>query len=381
MSNYRSLHNRGLRARLAHWRHRQRKRCCYLLARLLGTVHARPGPLAANTRRILVVRMNRRLGNILFLTPLLRTLAATLPEARIDVLIHSQAQKELLHTLPGVYHVWVRGQHPGAMWRTFRALRRQHYDLAIDPTGNSTSNRVGLALVRARQRLGFARCDQWLRLSHAAPRARQTHQALQGVELLEQAITWPPIQPIRTLAVFPGESDHQKAGHHWQQLSNSLADKRPVIGFFRHATVCKTLPASWWQRWLASLQEQLPEAVLLEILATPTTPPLQPQLAHIALESLTELAALMSRLDDFVAPDSGPMHLASAAGIPVLGLFQTTPPEQYAPLGSTSQALFDPDGPEPDHVVQQLIKRHQQRRRSKLAASDDTDMAQPPDCT
>ncbi|MDR2735423.1 MAG: glycosyltransferase family 9 protein [Puniceicoccales bacterium] len=41
-----------------------------------------------------------------------------------------------------------------------------------------------------------------------------------------------------------------------------------------------------------------------------------------------------------VANDSGPMHLAAALGIPVLGLFITTDPKKYGPYPSSSRSNF-----------------------------------------
>jgi ADP-heptose:LPS heptosyltransferase len=42
-----------------------------------------------------------------------------------------------------------------------------------------------------------------------------------------------------------------------------------------------------------------------------------------------------------VANDSGGMHLASAVGTPVVGIFGLTDPAQTAPLGSRSRVVSD----------------------------------------
>ena len=47
--------------------------------------------------------------------------------------------------------------------------------------------------------------------------------------------------------------------------------------------------------------------------------------------SLRQLAALLERTDLFVGGDTGPMHLAWAAGSKVLGLFGATDPVINAP--------------------------------------------------
>ena len=48
---------------------------------------------------------------------------------------------------------------------------------------------------------------------------------------------------------------------------------------------------------------------------------------------IVQLAAVLSRCDLVIANDSGPMHLASAVGTPVVGLFGSTDPVATGPLG------------------------------------------------
>ena len=45
------------------------------------------------------------------------------------------------------------------------------------------------------------------------------------------------------------------------------------------------------------------------------------------------LAAVMARLDLLLTVDTGPMHLASAVGTPVVAIFGPSDPARYAPTG------------------------------------------------
>lgn len=325
--------------RLRQWRRNNRKRFNRLLARLFGTPGTRCRPLAEDTRRILVIRLNKRLGNILFLTPMLRSLAATLPEARIDVVIQSRAQVPLLQSLPGVGRVWVQENRLFALLGLLRSIRRERYDLAIDPTGNSASNRIAMMLSGARQRMGFANKDQWLPLTHAAGRPHSRHQALQAVELLAGSMAEPAVERFDTLAVFPDAEAAQAADRRWQSVLGARATRGPVVAFFSRATGRKALPRHWWQAWILAVRETAPSAVLIEILPGDGATPVSAELPHVAIASLTELAAFMGRCDQFVAADSGPMHLAAASGVPVIGLFRATSPRDYAPLGQACVSL------------------------------------------
>lgn len=307
------------------------------------------------THRILVIRLNKRLGNILFLTPMLRALHGGFPQARIDVLIRDGRQAPLLENMPGINSVYVQPATAKQFPALARTLRRRHYDLAIDPSGNSTGNRVAMVLTGARQRLGFAGADQWLRLTHAAARDGSPHQAVQGVELLVGGIEGVDFDTRGDLTVAPGETAEQQAAQYWQ-AALGCADSGPVIGFFTNATGGKRLDDDWWQRWVAVIKQAQPQARLLQVL-----PPgmddqaLMSDMATACIRDLAVLAALLARLNVFVAADSGPMHLGAAAGTPVVGLFKATSVAAYAPMGRGCVAL-DGAALEPEKAAAETLR-------------------------
>ncbi len=334
----RQTHTGGWRAVTQCWRRNNRWRVNRLLARLLGATKPARRPLAADTRRILVLRLNPRLGNILFLTPMLRSLAAGLTAASIDVVIQSAAQKTLLENLPGIRRVWIRPMSVFGDLGLLYRLRAQRYDLAIDPIGNSINNRLAMVLCGARQRAGFATANQWLALTHASAAPTSHHQAIQAVELLRNAISNPRFAYFDTLAVMPGTAARTAADRRWRRLLSGRLPSGPVVGFFAQATGNKQFAPSWWQHWQAVMGARLPAAVLIQI-CPPGVTTLDSSLACVSIAALDALAAFLARLDIFVAADSGPMHLAAATGVPVVGLFRATSPAAYAPLGPRCVSL------------------------------------------
>jgi heptosyltransferase-1 len=58
--------------------------------------------------------------------------------------------------------------------------------------------------------------------------------------------------------------------------------------------------------------------------------------------SLTELIALTRRARMFIGGDTGPMHLAAAMGVPVVGIFGPTNPARNGPFGTRSIVLRRP---------------------------------------
>jgi heptosyltransferase-1 len=61
--------------------------------------------------------------------------------------------------------------------------------------------------------------------------------------------------------------------------------------------------------------------------------------AEIFTGSLTQLIALTRRARVFIGGDTGPMHLAVALGVPVVGMFGPTDPARNGPFGSGSIVL------------------------------------------
>ncbi len=58
--------------------------------------------------------------------------------------------------------------------------------------------------------------------------------------------------------------------------------------------------------------------------------------------SITELIALTRRARMFIGGDTGPLHLAAALGVPVVGIFGPTDPARNGPYGTRSVVLRNP---------------------------------------
>ncbi len=61
--------------------------------------------------------------------------------------------------------------------------------------------------------------------------------------------------------------------------------------------------------------------------------------------SISELIALTRRARLFIGGDTGPLHLASALGIPVVGIYGPTDPARNGPYGTKSVVLRNPASP------------------------------------
>lgn len=308
---------------------------------------ARLDPMAIRT--ILIVRMNSRLGNSLATTALVAALHDAIPGASIDLLTTYADADDLFRGLPGVGRVMVlsnRGwRRLGETWQVLRAFRATRYDLAIDPVANSLGGRIALRLCRARALLGFGSESQWLHLDFAAELpAELRHEVLRPLALLQQAfghVVGPGMARMR-VANSDGEIRHGA-----ELLSDRLgrAARQPgagatVIGFFASARGQKNLGAQWWREfWVAYLEAQ-PDTAPLEVLPSASYPPVNGNFASVHCPSPRMLAAAISHATAFFSADTGPMHLASAAGVPTIAFFNRTNPAVFGPLGPKDVAMI-----------------------------------------
>jgi len=77
--------------------------------------------------------------------------------------------------------------------------------------------------------------------------------------------------------------------------------------------------------------------------------------------SISELIALTRRARLFIGGDTGPMHLAAALGVPVVGIFGPTDPARNGPFGTCSVVLRSPSSqtsharhPEPEEGLLEI---------------------------
>jgi ADP-heptose:LPS heptosyltransferase len=328
------------------WEKRVRGALRSALSHVLALLRGRSGPARlefdpATIHRVLVVRMNTRMGNTLFMAPLLTALHEVLPHADIDVLVRYPDAADVLRGLPGLRNVMTlphkSWSDPRKLFSTARACRANRYDLAIDPVPNSSGGRLGLLLSGARWRLGFDDSDQWLRLDYAAdlpPGVR--HEALRPLALLQQAFGY-TVVPGQARLRIANDADELVAGARLFQQRLALADPaprdgRPVIGFFASARGPKDLGPQWWQNFWATYLSLHPQALPLEVLPTAGATPVNADFATVHCASPRMLAATIRNADWFFSADTGPMHLASASGVPTIAFFDQTNPDAFGPI-------------------------------------------------
>jgi ADP-heptose:LPS heptosyltransferase len=76
------------------------------------------------------------------------------------------------------------------------------------------------------------------------------------------------------------------------------------------------------------------------VLPSANHPPVNPDFANVHCPSPRQLEATISHADAFFSADTGPMHLASAAGVPTIAFFERTNPAKFGPIKPEDTVLM-----------------------------------------
>ncbi|TPL80646.1 glycosyltransferase family 9 protein [Mesorhizobium sp. B2-3-12] len=310
-----------------------------------------PAPFSS----ILIIQ-TKFIGDIVLASTLARNLRLEFPGARIVFLCEAQFESFVVaHGIASEVVPFRRTRMRGTplergkeLYAMVRALRRHRFDLTIDLTDSKTS-RIVSGLVNARTRVGYNPPERSLRLLERQPAnlfakpygfggQHFVYRYLSPLEALgiELRVTVPSIQPppfeaAKALALLGRHRIRPKAfvavhagasfeGRQWQPARFAEA----IDQIAAETGLGVVLVGGPGERETAA-----------QILAGTATPVVD----LVGALSLESLLAVLAQARLFLGNESGPMHMAAAAGTPVVGLFGLTHPSRWGPVGVPSIAL------------------------------------------
>jgi lipopolysaccharide heptosyltransferase I len=305
--------------------------------------------------RVLITRLSA-IGDAILTLPLLCALRRAWPGAYL-AWICEPGPAQLLNGHPALDRLIVVPKRWLRSWQGFSSvcqLRRLGFDIALDPQGLLKSAMVAW-LSGARRRIGFSpprsrECSHWL-YTHRV-RASSLHVVDAQLELLRPLGLEDPRVEFR-LPEFTAESAEMNV---WLQQAfgqQPFAAIHPGASWpsrrwppERFAEVCRYLGRVHCLPVLVVWGTEQ-ERVLAQRIASAS------ETARVApATTLRQLACLLRRAAFVVAADSGPLHLAAAAGVAVVGIY-----------GATSSLTSGPYGSEHCVVQSPLSVPHKQRRQ------------------
>lgn len=332
----------------------RRERAIVTVADLaLGPVGAarrlRASPPAALPGRILCLRLER-IGDLLMAAPAITHLRALAPSASIDLVVGSW-NAAVARAIPGVTRVdtldaaWLARETAGlrlpALLKAARGWRDRRYDLAINFEPDIRTNLL-LAASGARRLAGFSSggggplldvsleydvlahtTDNDLSLVMAAvngsaPAATNVTLDIPDAARAEAARLLAPVSAPLRVGVHAGGG---RAIKQWPESRLGEVARRLMVD--RRAAL--VLTGSDDDREHTDLvKRELPAGQILDLTGR---------------VDLLTLAAVIHELDIFITGDTGPMHLASAVGTPIVAVFGPSDPIRYGPRGSRDRVV------------------------------------------
>jgi len=218
---------------------------------------------------------------------------------------------------------WRHSWCPLEMLDWFRGLAKGDYDLTVDLQGLARSGLM-TRMTHAGRRVGLASAREGARLAYTeVVRDRQVHAVDRYAHLISHC-TGVPVSP-RTLKRF--EPPPAPAG---------LPEKPFTVLHPYSQRLDKLWP---WQRY-EELARALPQEVFVLVGQGPPFPVLAENVVDFRNRTdVADLIAILGRARTVVSTDSGPIHIASALGVPVVAIFGATSPERTGPRGERVRVL------------------------------------------
>ena len=290
-------------------------------------------PLAEPPRSICILRLSA-IGDTCHVVPILRTLRQAWPSTRFTWII-AKTEARLMSLIEGVEFIIVDKR---AGLSALRALRTQlagrRFDVLLHLQAAFRASLIARE-VRAAVKLGFdrarAREGQWLFTNaRIAPRARE--HVLDGffgftdaLGVHQRVVRWDiPLPPDASAYANQLIPDNCPALLISPCSSHALRNWRAE----RYAAIADYAARQHGMRVILcggpTPLERETGAAIEDAARTPL-------INQIGRDSLPQLLALLGRASLLVAPDSGPVHMATMAGTPVVGLYAATNPARSGP--------------------------------------------------
>jgi ADP-heptose:LPS heptosyltransferase len=313
--------------------------------------------------RILLVSLDN-LGDMVFASALAPPLVELFPNATLDVWC-KEYTADVARLVPGVAGVvasdpfWDKspGRAKGSMrsfLRAVTAIRSRHYDVAVLAAA-PWRTAAAVAATRIPMRIGLRRRKNEFFLTHAMPDEDNGEPVLSELARLLEPLKVAP-RPLRYRLDATSLSDRRA------RLAMSIRSPYAALHpFASKQNRCVALPV--WIELARRLTERdlgilwIGSACELDELRTTANDPRWRFVDRDGDGTLADTAAALSMAALFVGHDSGPLHVAGAFGVPVVGVFAPGEPRRTFPQGVGPWRMLarpSPDGITADDLVREV---------------------------
>lgn len=320
--------------------------------------------MTSTYKNILVIN-TMHIGDLMLVTPALRTLRANYPKAHI-ALLTDKPLADLVRCNENIDECILIDKHGRdkgilALIRFIRQIRKRHFDLVINYHRNERASAIA-SFSGGKKIVGYAQpffhrfFDHWMpNLAMAdTPKDKVMHQTLCHLKVLQEAAGCTKLDD-RGLEMWLPPEEEKKASDLWQK---EFAEGDRVIAF--------NIGASWMtKRWIDAYFAEcadrfIQEGYYIAFLGGPTDVAIVKACIEKMKEkdspkvhvftgkvSLTVLAGLLRRCCLFLTTDSGPMHVGVAMNVPIVTMFGASPVPTFSPYDGKDIVIKTPESCHP----------------------------------
>jgi heptosyltransferase I len=268
----------------------------------------------------------------------LRAFQSAWPQTKVTWIIGKLEAKLMTAILPEIEFItFDKSATLEELWRLRRFLRARRFELLLDMQLSFRASLIS-SLVSAPIKLGFDRArarelQWWFTNAHIAPAAAE--------HVLDSFMGF-----ARACGIDP-------AAPHWDVNlpAHALEYARSIVTDERATLLISPCSSHTARNWSAERYAAIADyaanvhrmrvvlvggrsAIEAQTGSAITAAAQQPILNQIGKDTLPELLGLLSQSTVLLSPDSGPAHMATIVGLPVIGLYAATNPARAGPYYS-----------------------------------------------
>ena len=298
-------------------------------------------PFANPPAALCIIRLSA-IGDTCHTVPVVRAIGDAWPETALTWIV-GKTEHSLLAGLGGVEFVVLdKGRGLSGYAAVHRALHGRRFDALLHMHASARANIVSL-LVRSKLRVGFdkarARDHQWLFTNVKLPARRERH-VMDGLFEFAELIGVPrPAKPRWDIPIAGADvaaiEPHFRSGRPTLVISPCTGQR------FRNYR-------NWRAESYAAVADHASQRYGAQVLLTGGNTAIEQRYGGdisaaatqarptnlIGKTSLKQLLAILERAAVVLCPDSGPAHMATAVGTPVVGLYATSNRRRTGPYFS-----------------------------------------------
>ena len=298
----------------------------------------------SKVKRILLVRQDKRLGNLILTLPVVSAIRKKFPQSQIGYLA-DRCYSEILQMSPDLNEVIVIRKNLLGFWSDVKKIRRANFDLTVDLSDEnnfSLSNAWLTYLSQAPIRAGYEKTQNKGFLNLEVPIIHKERHVVERHLDLWRFLAGEVSTPEFNLKI---DSQNQS----WAE--NYLTSKKVSQNDFLMGIHIGGRGKKRWEienfaeiiNWLTKEKYKIiifwgkEEEKLLSALRRKSND----KIIISDLLTMQKLAAVIRRCNLFISSDTGPMHLAVALKVPTLAIFTDSDVKKYGPKGELHRIVSD----------------------------------------